>query len=143
MMVSVDVKHWNDVIRAYHRLLEMKETYINLEALGKLVFYINKMREGRDEGLIKKMRELLGRVTSKNPTEPRIWELYATTSPVVVLKAQRLQRAYRGYTQDKWDTDPQKCQQVTQSPTVFLPKLIPHMDIFRYWKFVGSWESVR
>ncbi|KAG5890129.1 hypothetical protein JTB14_027796 [Gonioctena quinquepunctata] len=98
LVVSCDISNFSDVIRAYHMLLDLKDSYINIEVLNVLVY--------------NRTRELLGRVTALYPGEGYIWELYANLAPAILLRAQRLQRAYRGYTQGAWDKSPSTCQQV-------------------------------
>lgn len=116
LVVSADIGHYSDVLRAYHRLLDLKDKYLNLDVLGELVYGVcNNINdyEGRQCGhLLQKTRELLGRVTALYPGEGHVWELYASLAPILSLRAQRLQRAYRGYTQGNWDKNPAKCQQV-------------------------------
>lgn len=116
LVVSADIGHYSDVIKAYHRLLDIREKYLNVEVLGELAYAVcNNVNdyEGKQSGhLLQKTRELLGRVTSIYPCEPQLWEIYASLSPVLSLRTQRLQRAYRGYTQGNWDKNPVKCEQV-------------------------------
>lgn len=49
--------------------------------------------------LRKPVLELLGRITSIHQNRPEIWQLYSDISPTSLLAAQRLLKAYRGYTQ--------------------------------------------
>lgn len=116
LVVSADIGHYADVLKAYHRLLDLKGKYLNVEVLGELVFGVcNNMNEyeGKQSGqLLQKTRELLGRVTAIYPGEGQVWELYALLAPMLSLRAQRLQRAYRGYTQGNWDKSPDGCEQV-------------------------------
>lgn len=96
-------------------MLDLKEKYLNLGVLGELVRGVcdSVDNEGEQSGhLLKKTRELLGRVTAIYPAEGRLWELYASLAPILTLRIQRLQRAFRGYTQGNWDKDPDKCLQV-------------------------------
>ncbi|XP_057664616.1 tetratricopeptide repeat protein 27 [Diorhabda carinulata] len=116
LVISCDISNFSEVIRAYHRLLDLQEKYLNVEVLNVLVYNVcNDINDSEGQTahrFLQKTRELLGRVTSLYPTEGYIWELYANLSPSILLKAQRLQRAYRGYTQGSWDKNPTTCQQV-------------------------------
>ncbi|KAJ8958971.1 hypothetical protein NQ314_006335 [Rhamnusium bicolor] len=116
LVVSCDISNFTDVIRAYHRLLDLKEKYLNIEVLNVLVYNvcndINDCEGQPSQRFLQKTRELLGRVTAIYPGEGYVWELYASLAPAMLLRAQRLQRAYRGYTQGSWDKNPATCQQV-------------------------------
>ncbi|XP_044269252.1 tetratricopeptide repeat protein 27 [Tribolium madens] len=113
LLVSCDISNYSDIIRAYHRIIDLKEKYLNVEALNILVYSV--CNDATDcEGnsarkLLQKIRELLGRVAGLYPNSGPVWELYASLAPVLLLRAQRLQRAYRGYTQGSWDKDPKTC----------------------------------
>lgn len=116
MVVSAGLVHFSDVIRAYHRILDLNGKHLDIEVLGALVYGVcNNVNdsEGRPANrLLQKTRELLGRITSIYPTEGHVWELYASLAPVLLLRAQRLQRAQRGFMQIGWEKSPLKCQQV-------------------------------
>lgn len=116
LVVSCDIANFSDVIRAYHNLLDLKEKYLNIDILNILVYNVcNDMNDSEGQPckkLLQKTRELIGRITAIYPAEGFVWELYANLAPVLLLRAQRLQRAYRGYTQGAWDKTPTSCQQV-------------------------------
>ncbi|KAJ8981395.1 hypothetical protein NQ317_002589 [Molorchus minor] len=116
LVVSCDISNFSDVIRAYHRLLDLKDKYLNVEVLNVLIYNvcndINDCEGQSSHRFLQKTRELLGRVTAIYPGEGYVWELYANLAPAMLLRAQRLQRAYRGYTQSGWDKNPATCQQV-------------------------------
>ncbi|CAH0546439.1 unnamed protein product [Brassicogethes aeneus] len=118
LVVSCDISNFSDVIRAYHKLLDHKGKYMNIEVLSVLVFGVLSEivdAEGKSSTLyLKKTRELLGRITSIHTSEGYVWELYAILAPTLVLRVQRLQRAYRSYTQTGWDKNVTLCQQVLQ-----------------------------
>lgn len=116
LVVSCDIANISDMIRAYHNLLDLKEKYLNLNILNILVLNVcNDMNDcdGQTSNkFLQKTRELIGRVTAIYPGEGFVWELYANLAPALLLRAQRLQRAYRGYTQGEWNKNPKSCQQV-------------------------------
>ncbi|KAF7272418.1 tetratricopeptide repeat protein 27 [Rhynchophorus ferrugineus] len=117
LLVSSDISMYSDVIRSYHRLLDLKEKYLNTHVLAELVCDV--IDDTIDsEGLpaarfLQKTRELLGRVVTLYPVEPPLWELYAKLAPTNILKAQRFQRAYKAYVKDsQWATYLTTCHQV-------------------------------
>lgn len=118
LVVSCDISNFTDVIRAYHKLLDLKGKYLNVEVLSVLVFgVLNEMLdvEGKSSTqYLKKTRELLGRITSVHTGEGYVWELYAFLAPTLILRVQRLQKAYRSYTQTGWDKNVTLCQKVLQ-----------------------------
>lgn len=130
LVVSADIGQYADIIRAYQRLLDLKEKYLNTDVLGVLVRGIF---ENADDGgggtpgdgagtgggvkqqplLLKRTRELLGRITGIFPGEGLIWEGYALLSPNASLRLLRLQRAFRAYTQSpNWTASAKHCAMV-------------------------------
>ncbi|XP_063930984.1 tetratricopeptide repeat protein 27-like [Zophobas morio] len=113
LIISCDISNFSDVIRAYHRLIDLKEKYLNIEVLNVLVYSVcndsNDFDGNSARQFLQKTRELVGRVTALYPNSGAVWELYASLAPVLLLRAQRLQRAYRGYTQGAWDKNPKTC----------------------------------
>ncbi|KAI8434574.1 hypothetical protein MSG28_003118 [Choristoneura fumiferana] len=63
----------------------------------------------------KRVLELFGRITSVHQNVPEIWQLYSDLSPSYLLKAQRLLKAYRGYTQEAEDKDKAQADQQLSS----------------------------
>ncbi|XP_066250051.1 tetratricopeptide repeat protein 27 [Euwallacea similis] len=117
LVVSSDISMYADVIRSYHRLLDLKEKYLNVQVLGELVCDVSD--DTIDcEGLpaarfLQKTRELLGRVVSIYSGEGAVWELYAKLAPTATLKVQRYQRSYYAYTKNnQWCKDPKICNQI-------------------------------
>lgn len=116
LLISCDISNFSDIIRAYHRLIDLKEKYLNVEVLMFLVHSVcNDVNDSEGNSAMKylqKTRELIGRVVAFYPTNGVIWELYANLAPGLLLRAQRLQRAFRGHTQGSWDKDPKTCLDV-------------------------------
>lgn len=106
LVVSADIFHYSDVIRAYHRLLDLKGKYLNIDVLEVLAHGIANDAvdyEGKPTGhLLQKTRELFGRITSIYLGEGQVWEFYAMVAPSLPLKTQRYQRALKCYTQGDW-----------------------------------------
>lgn len=116
LMVSFDLFHYSDMIRAYHKLLDLKGKYLNINVLEVLSYGINDDAvdyEGKPTGhLLQKTRELFGRITSIYPGEGQVWELYAVVAPGLPLKTQRYQRALKCYTQGDWAKDVNRTRHV-------------------------------
>ncbi|XP_034947329.1 tetratricopeptide repeat protein 27 [Chelonus insularis] len=113
MVVSVDLGHFSEVIRCYHRLLDLKEKHVDILVLRILTEAVRKNindSEGQPAGkLLHKTLELFGRLTALIHNDPDIWRLYAELTVVQKTDldfqkaAQYLQRAYRSLTVDpKW-----------------------------------------
>ncbi|KAK4877079.1 hypothetical protein RN001_009585 [Aquatica leii] len=111
MAVSVDTKNFSDVVNAYHRILDLKEKHLDLEVLQSLVLYLVSSSKESDASVMKRTRELLGRLTSIYPLEGFLWELYAEMASDNITKIQRLLKAYRGLTQVGWEKSIEKCQE--------------------------------
>lgn len=116
LLVSSDVSRFTDMINAYHKLLSLKEKYLNTEMLIILTYGVfHNAIDCKDESsemLMQKTRELFGRLTSIYPGEAILWELYSNFALSATVKIQRLQRAYRGYTKGNWNKSAEKCKQV-------------------------------
>ncbi|XP_044735060.1 tetratricopeptide repeat protein 27 [Chrysoperla carnea] len=117
MLTSIDTGHFEDAIRSYHRLLDLKEKHLDTEVLIILVEAILKHLPNHDGGdsarLTQKCLELLGRVTAIFQNEFKPWELYATLTTDNYLRVQRFQRAHRALIQDSnWPKDMHKCCKV-------------------------------
>ncbi|KAL4707386.1 hypothetical protein ACJJTC_008571 [Scirpophaga incertulas] len=117
--VSMDTGHHEDVIRGVHRLLDLVRQYDDCEVLALLVRAV--LRDDIDADgngaarLRKRVLELFGRITSITQNKPEIWQLYSDLSPTYLLKAQRLLKAYRGYTQNgNWSSSPETTKQVVE-----------------------------
>lgn len=103
MLVSVDTGNFEDAINAYNRLSELKDRFIDLEVLSIVIRAIaadTPDAQGRStQRLVKKASTLLGHQCVKHGAESQLWELSALLAATPLNKAQKLQRAYRAYTQ--------------------------------------------
>lgn len=120
LLVGTDCGEFGEVIRAYHRLCDLKEKWVDEEILGILVRAVNENlpdAQGNPAKRIEpKLCELFGRVTSRVTDKAEIWRLYAqlcTDDQDKML--QYLQKAHRCVMQtSNWEKDIDQCHTVVQ-----------------------------
>ncbi|XP_055603928.1 tetratricopeptide repeat protein 27-like [Uranotaenia lowii] len=121
MLVSIDTQNYEDALNSYERLLELKEKFIDLEVLEILTQVISE--EALDSNgnsakrFTKKAIKLLGHACTKNVNNGHLHELSARLELEDPLKrAQKLQSAYRGYTQanSQWSKTADSCGKIVQ-----------------------------
>ncbi|KAM0734749.1 Tetratricopeptide repeat protein 27 [Formica fusca] len=106
MVVSIDLGQFSEVIRCYHRILDLKNNHLDIQVLQILTnAIINNIIDADGNSasrLLQNSLELFGRITSFNTiNSPDIWRMYAE---LVILRktdidkeraAQYLQQAHR------------------------------------------------
>ncbi|KAK0158206.1 hypothetical protein PV328_009240 [Microctonus aethiopoides] len=113
MIVCIDLGYFSEVIRCYHRILELKGKHVDIQVLEILTKVINdKVSNSESESarkLLHQALELFGRLTALIQTNPHVWRLYAEltilneTDLDYQKAAQYLQRSYRASSADtKW-----------------------------------------
>lgn len=101
LLVSVDIGSFEDALNAYIRLIELKEKYFDEEVLKIIMTSIDK-NLADVEGLAasrlrKKALEMLAHLGSIHSNEGIIWELSAMLTTEPLKKAEKLQKAHKGY----------------------------------------------
>ncbi|CAG9114885.1 unnamed protein product [Plutella xylostella] len=125
ILISLDTGHFEDVLRGIHRLLDLRGQYGDapvLRLLARAVLEGQEDADGHSAGrLRKRLLELFGRVTSVHQNRPDLWQIYADLSPTYLLKAQRLLKAYKGFTQSgNWSNNPETCKKVIDLALILL-----------------------
>jgi hypothetical protein len=142
---STDCGYFDDVIKAYHRLLDLKEKYIDIDVLKALSTSVqNRLNDPNNVSIIKykkKILELFGRISSLVVGD---WQVYWHYADIVLNFAQiddtnnnfspvelndekvekyfsLLQKAFRNlYNQSNWELSVDKCKEMIDYSTQLL-----------------------
>lgn len=125
LLVSTDIGEFAEAIKAYHRLMDLRENYKDIQILQILVRVVaeNLTDSHGDQAatLQSKVKELLGRVSSRHSSDSEIWQQYAllygdghSSDPEDNEKAlQFLSKAHRCKTQaGGWEKEPAAFREV-------------------------------
>ncbi|XP_062501090.1 tetratricopeptide repeat protein 27-like isoform X2 [Corticium candelabrum] len=80
LLVCSDINETNEVIKAYHRLLDLRDKYVDEDVLTALVHAVALETQAATQsgrGLYGKAAELFGRLTSKTTGNSIVWKLYS------------------------------------------------------------------
>ncbi|XP_061767076.1 tetratricopeptide repeat protein 27 [Nerophis ophidion] len=81
IVVSIDIGAFSEAIKSYHRLMDLRDSYKDIKIIQILVrAVVEKLTDNQGEpaaSLQPKLRELLGRVSSRQSSDPEIWRQYA------------------------------------------------------------------
>lgn len=127
IVVSTDIGDFAEVIKAYHRLMDLRENYKDVQILQILVRAVVENltdSEGQPAGSLQpKLKELLGRISSRHSSDAEIWRQYAllygggtSSNPEDNEKAlQFLSKAHRCDVQTGgWEKEPALFKEVIQ-----------------------------
>ncbi|XP_008320682.1 tetratricopeptide repeat protein 27 [Cynoglossus semilaevis] len=127
IVVSADVGAFAETLKAYHRLMDVRENYKDVEILQVLVKSVvenlvdNQGVQAASYG--NKLKELLGRISSRHSSDAEVWRLYAllygngsSSNPEDNEKAlQFLAKAHRCKVQaGGWETEPALFKEVIE-----------------------------
>ncbi|XP_017282712.1 tetratricopeptide repeat protein 27 [Kryptolebias marmoratus] len=127
LVVSTDVGEFAEAIKAYHRLMDLRENYKDIQILQILVRAVVENltdSQGVQAGVLtSKLKELFGRVSSRHSADAEVWRQYAqlyggglSTNPEDNEKALGfLSKAHRCELQTGgWEKDPALFKEVIQ-----------------------------
>ncbi|XP_047208148.1 tetratricopeptide repeat protein 27 isoform X2 [Girardinichthys multiradiatus] len=81
IVVSTDIGDFAEAIKAYHRLMDLRENYKDVQILQILVRAavenLTDSQGAQAGSLMPKLKELLGRVSARHSSDAKIWQQYA------------------------------------------------------------------
>ncbi|XP_064623663.1 tetratricopeptide repeat protein 27-like [Lineus longissimus] len=125
LLIGIDIGNFEQGIRAYSKMLDLKDRYTDIQLLTILVRAVNEdipnVEDKPSAPLRPKLLELFGKITSKVTSDAGVWQQYAKlighedTEENNVRVIQYLQKALRCMIQtDEWLKDIEKSKNVAQ-----------------------------
>lgn len=127
LVFATDCGEFEEVLQAYHRLLDLKDKFMDTEVLRIVVkAVVTDMEDAGGRGsqrLLPRMLELFGRFNSKMTLDAETWKLYADLcrvetadhKPDLEKAVQYLQKSLRCVTQKPgWERGRDECHKVAQ-----------------------------
>ncbi|XP_033340961.2 tetratricopeptide repeat protein 27 [Megalopta genalis] len=125
MVVSIDLGHFSEVIRCYHRILDLKKDHLDFQVLDILTRAILNNVNDSDgnpaQRLLSKALELFGRISSLILNNSDVWRMYGQLTALKKTDidqekaAQYLQQAHRAAISDtKWFQQEESIENVLQ-----------------------------
>ncbi|XP_034190160.2 tetratricopeptide repeat protein 27-like [Osmia lignaria lignaria] len=113
MIVSIDLGHFSEVIRCYHRILDLKNHHLDVQILdiltNAILNNINDSEGNPAQRLLPKVLELFGRISSFVHNNSDVWRMYGNLTALKNADTddekavQYLQQAHRAAVSDlKW-----------------------------------------
>jgi len=137
LVISTDLKAFDESIRAFNRILDIKETHDDDQILGILC---NSVIESVEDSVGEKaekhrgeLRKLLARLTVAQPREPGPWYFYGSllinnekrTPEDLVRGCQNIQKSLACHTGKKgWDKELEVCQKVLLCSRVLIESIL-------------------
>lgn len=128
LVFATDCGEFDEAIRAYNRMLDLKEKFLDVQILRVLVkAVVNNMEDAGKKPagrLLPKLLQLFGRMTAVMTVDADTWKMYAELSGTETPEhpadqekvADHLQKAHRCLTlKSNWDRLPENCEKVAQS----------------------------
>ncbi|XP_059607482.1 tetratricopeptide repeat protein 27 [Phlebotomus argentipes] len=118
MVVSLDTGHFDDVLNAYNRLMELKTRYEDRQVLDILTSAIEGHvpdQKGTDSHrLAEKASKILAQLCIQHGRDGFYWEMAARVAKDSLSRAQKLLKAFTGHTQSnpKWHEVPESSEKV-------------------------------
>uniref|UniRef100_A0A1B0EZH0 Uncharacterized protein n=1 Tax=Phlebotomus papatasi TaxID=29031 RepID=A0A1B0EZH0_PHLPP len=120
MVVSLDTGHFDDVLNAYTRLMELKTRYEDRQVLDILTAAIENHvpdhKGGDSHRLADKASKILAQLCIQHGREAFYWEVAARVARDPLSKAQKLLKAFTSHTQgnSKWKENPDSCKKIIE-----------------------------
>ena len=133
-IVSVSIGEFMSTIKAYHRVMDLKEQHRDPATLAVMVKALVHGTVQNSEIIRPKLKELFARISSKDGRDPRIWMIYAEllsndadqSEAMHQRVLQCLSRAHHGMCPTGWEHDNSQCKRAIMSALALVDKSIEY-----------------